>query len=206
MALHSIPLALLLACALGCQDSSSGRGLRSNAEDTAELTQATLARSTDPAARAAAAALAEGRPWRATRILAPALADSARRTPELLMLAATAASEWGGWDKVEELLAGAPWIDTVANGRGRTLLALAALARNADSAALAHTRVATTLGGSASERALRMVLHARTLDRLDLRDSSRVAYAAAAEMLPLARDWLLLRAAGVTSDRARRAD
>ena len=122
------------------------------------------------------------------------------------MLAATAASEWGGWDKVEELLAGAPWIDTVASGRGRTLLALAALARNADSAALAHTRVAMTLGGSASERALRIVLHARTLDRLDMRDSSRVAYAAAAEMLPLARDWLLLRAAGVTSDSALRAD
>ena len=122
------------------------------------------------------------------------------------MLAATAASEWGGWDKVEELLTGAPWIDTVANGRGRTLLALAALARNADSIALTHTRVATTLGGSASERGLRMVLHARTLDRIDMRDSSRVAYAAAAGMLPLARDWLLLRAAGVTSDSATRAE
>ena len=207
MALHTLPLVLLLSCAIGCQqDSSSGRALRSGSDDTAGLAAATLARSTDPAARAAATALAERRPWRATRELAPALADSARRTPEILLLAATAASEWGGWDRVTRLLDGAPWVDTLAGGRGRTLLALAALARNADSAALAHTRVAAQLPGTDSERSLRTVLHARALDRANMRDSARVAYEAASRMLPIARDWLVLRAAGVTADSAARAD
>ena len=204
MALHSLPLALLLVCALGCQDSSSGRGLRARDDDTADLTSGALARATDPAARAAAQALADRRPWRATLALAPALADSTRRSPDVLLLAATAASEWGGWEQVERLLDGQTWVDTLANGRGRTLLTMAALARNADSAALAHARTSRGLGGSAAERALRAVLHARALDRLNMRDSSRAAYAAAAGMLPAAKDWLLLRAAGVTPDSAER--
>ena len=206
MALHSLPLALLLVCALGCQDSSSGRGLRARDDDTAALTAAALARATDPAAKAGAAALAERRPWAATLALAPALSDSSRRTPEVLLLAATAASQWGGWEQVEQLLTGASWIDTLADGRGRTLLTMAALQRNADSVALEHARIGKQLKGSAPERALRAVLHARALDRLGMRDSSRVAYTAAAEMLPTTRDWLLLRAAGVTPDSARRAE
>ena len=107
---------------------------------------------------------------------------------------------------MEELLEGAAWVDTLADGRGRTLLTMAALQRNADSLALEHARIGRRLAGSAAERGLRAVLHARALDRLNMRDSSRAAYAAAAEMLPTTRDWLLLRAAGVTPDSAGRAE
>src|SRR5882724_12946989 len=59
----------------------------------------------------AATALERGRPWEASRLIAAVLADSTRRTPEALMLAATAASQWGGWPEVTRLLDGQPWVD-----------------------------------------------------------------------------------------------
>ena len=49
-------------------------------------------------------------------------------------------------------------------------------------------------------RALRLALLARALDRLDVRDSAAATYRRAAEAVPLAREWLLLRAAGATED------
>jgi len=55
---------------------------------------------------AAAQALEQGRPWEASRLIAPVLADSTRRTSDALMLAATAASRWNGWREVVRLLAG----------------------------------------------------------------------------------------------------
>src|SRR4029077_11469935 len=45
---------------------------------------------------------------------------------------------------------------------------------------------------------------ARALDRLNVRDSAATLYARAADMLPTARDWLLLRAAGLTDDKKER--
>ena len=41
-------------------------------------------------------ALARGRPWQASRLVAPALADSSRRTATAVYLAAAAASGWNG--------------------------------------------------------------------------------------------------------------
>ena len=50
-----------------------------------------------------------------------------------------------------------------------------------------------------------LVLRARAYDRADNLDSARILYEEAAKMAPLVRDWLLLRAAGVTRDRSARA-
>src|SRR5439155_21092487 len=54
-------------------------------------------------------------------------------------------------------------------------------------------------------RAARLVFLARALDRLNQRDSARATYERAADALRDAREWLVLRAAGVTDDSARRA-
>ena len=70
----------------------------------------------------AAMALERGRPWQASRLIAVLLADSALRTPDALMLAATAASRWGGWREVTKLLQGEPWLDSAYDARGRRLL------------------------------------------------------------------------------------
>lgn len=158
----------------------------------------------DSAVVAANTHLARGRPWYAYQALRPALADSTRRLPAVVFLAATAASRWGGWREVERLLRSADWIDSLFNGEGRVLLTHAALEREADSLAAARAAVAVEFARDEAARGERLVLLARALDRRNRLDSSRATYLRAASDLPVLRDWLLLRAAGVTPTRARR--
>ena len=158
----------------------------------------------DSAVVAANTHLARGRPWYAYQALRPALADSTRRTPTVVFLAATAASRWGGWREVERLLGGATWADSLFNGEGRVLLIHAALEREADSVAAARAALAVEFARDRVARGERLVLLARALDRRNRLDSSRATYLRAASDLPDLRDWLLLRAAGVAPGRARR--
>jgi soluble lytic murein transglycosylase len=151
----------------------------------------------------ATVALERGRPWEASRLIAVLLADSSRRTPETLMLAATAASRWGGWREVTRLLEGQPWVDSAYGARGRLLLARAALQQGADSAALAHALAAPASPIDTVEGE-RLVLLATALERLRARDSAAVTYARAADRLPAIAGWLRVRAAAVSDDSARR--
>ena len=50
-----------------------------------------------------------------------------------------------------------------------------------------------------------IVLRARAFDRADNLDSARALYEEAAKRAPLVKDWLLLRAAGVTRDKSARS-
>jgi soluble lytic murein transglycosylase len=149
-------------------------------------------------------ALQTGRPWRASRLIATVLADSSRRTPHCLMLGARAASRWGGWPEVTRLLDGASWVDSAYGGEGRLLLARAALEQGADSAALHHVLAAPAQGVD-SVAGERLVLLAMALDRLHARDSAAASYVRAAERLPLAAEWLRIRAAALTDDSLARA-
>lgn len=151
----------------------------------------------------AATALELGRPWEASRLIAAVLADSARRTPEVLMIAATAASRWGGWPEVTQLLDGQPWVDTAFEGRGQLLLARAALEQGADSVALVHALAAPPSNVAATDGE-RLVLLGSALERLHARDSAAATYARAAERLPSIAGWLRIRAAAVTDDSLRR--
>lgn len=159
-------------------------------------------RGLDSALAMADQALARGRPWQATRLLTPWLRDSAVRTPAAVFLAAQAASEWKGWTEVLQLLGGEPWLDTLYEGRGRVLLARAALERRQDSAALQHAFVALKREPASGER---LLLLAMALDRVGARDSAAELYTRAADRLPSVADWLLVRAAAVTDDSAGRA-
>ena len=60
-------------------------------------------RSSDPDVRAAQELLEQGHPFRASQRLAPVLADSARRTPDAVLVAAAAAAGWEGWTEVRRL-------------------------------------------------------------------------------------------------------
>lgn len=142
-------------------------------------------------------ALAHGRPWQATRLLSAALLDSAGRKPATVFLAATAASEWGGWSEVMQLLDAEPWIDSLYEGRARVLLARAALERQADSEALEHALIALRRDTVSGER---LMLLARALDRVGARDSAAAVYLRAAERFPELADWIRLRGATVTAD------
>ena len=160
--------------------------------------------SRDATVRAAAAMLASGHPWRATEIIDSVYRASTDRSPEVTLLSATAAAVWGGWTRVERDLANAPWVDTELDGRGRELLARAALARGADSLARAHAERALASARTDRDRGLREILLARALDRQALGDSAAAMYQRAARHLPPIADWLELRAVGATSDAARR--
>jgi soluble lytic murein transglycosylase len=160
----------------------------------------------DTTLAAAERALNEGHAWRATRLLAPVLQDSARRTPAAVLLAARAAAGWEGWSEVERLLQNESWLPTQFAGAGYELLARSALERGVDTlAAATYADSAVRRAPDARVRATRQLLLARSLDRLNQRDSARAAYEHAASQLHEVRDWLTLRAAGVTDDSSARA-
>ncbi len=151
-------------------------------------------------------AILAGQPWHATQILAPALSSATTRTPDAVMLAARAAAAWQGWTTVQRLLDHQPWLDTRFDRLGERLLAQAALSdqRNLDALSHALAAAAQPAGRSAGEQALRLVLLARSYDRLNQLDSAAAIYREAAGLLPDIADWLWLRAAGVTADSAAR--
>jgi len=188
---------LLLSALIGCSrpDASSAQS---------ERTATRFEKSRDPAVRAASAALDARRPWRATEIIDSAYRASTARPPEVVMISALAAAEWGGWSRVERELTTAAWLDSTFDGLGRELLARAALARGADS--LARAQAERAIGQSRTEwdRGIREVLFARALDRQAMGDSAAAMYIRAARRLPTIGDWLQLRAAGSSADASRR--
>lgn len=163
-----------------------------------------LAAPSDSTLGAASLALAQGLPWRATRMLESVVSDPARRTPDVVLLAATAASRWGGWSQVERLLSNEPWTDALYGGRGRVLLARAAVEQGKDTLAMEHARTALTTITDRESRGFALALLARALEHAGARDSAADAYLRAAQLLPQASEWLRLRAAGVTVDSAAR--
>ena len=167
-------------------------------------TASPFASSADPTVRSAAALLASGHPWRATEMIDSAYRATEGRPPEVTLLSATAAGAWGGWARVERDLASAPWIDTLFDGRGRELLARAALARGADSVARTNAERSLRAARTDYDRGVREILLARALDRQAMGDSAASMYLRAARRLPAIADWLELRAAGATADASRR--
>ena len=156
---------------------------------------------TDSILAAATRAIDAGRPWQASRLLAPLTRTASK--PAVRLAAARAAVEWQGWESVERLLEGEPWLDQLDRGAGRALLGRALVERGRAAAAVIQTSRAVALA-TAETRGERLVIHARALDRLDQLDSAAAVYRAAALDLPVLKDWLRLRAAGVTADSAER--
>jgi len=165
----------------------------------------------DTTVRAATRALQQGRPWEATRVLAPLLRDPVRRSPAAVLRAAEAASAWEGWSEVLSLLQNETWLRTEFGGLGYTLLTRAALAISprqpkTDSVALRNAGLAMPLASNRAERGERETLLARAHERVQNMDSARVHYLRAAQQFSEAGDWLRLRAANVTRDERMRQD
>jgi TolA-binding protein len=160
----------------------------------------------DPAYYAASVALAEHHPWRAESLLTPALADSARRTAWVLLLAAEAAAETERWEHVDSLLESASYVyEPRAEVPARLLQARGALERGQSRRALTFARIADSLTRKGEEQGRALVFVARAQERLGARDSARAAYTKAAAGLKPVHDWLMLRAAALTRDSGGRA-
>ncbi|MFN0181887.1 MAG: transglycosylase SLT domain-containing protein [Gemmatimonadales bacterium] len=162
------------------------------------------ARFTDSIVATATRAVDDGRPWQATRLLAPLTDDPATAPSALVLAGAKAAAGWQGWAAVVRLLYQRDWLSREPTGVGSALLGRALVERAQPAAALPHTRSAVALADD-DNRGGRLVTHARALDRAGQLDSAAVTYLAAARALPPLADWLILRAAGVTADSASRA-
>jgi soluble lytic murein transglycosylase len=147
---------------------------------------------------AAQAELAAGRAWPATKRLVPVVRQSGRRTPEATLVIARAIAAWEAWDEVRKTLEPEPWLATHFDGEGYELLARSALERGDAATARTHAESALRMARDPTARAVRLVMLARALDRLDVRDSAAVLYRRAADALPDVREWLVLREAGVT--------
>ncbi len=197
MRLRLIPV-LTLLLVTSCSPGASSADGEVAAQNDDELERAIAA---DPALRDAVKNIDAGHPWKATVALAPKLAS---KKPATQLVAARAASKWGGWTEVEKLLANQDWLDTSFAGEGRALLARAALDRDSNSLAIRHAEAAVARAPSSSERGARQVYLARALDRANEADSAARTYRAAAKNLPLVREWLLLRAAGAERDAGER--
>src|SRR5206468_11328691 len=102
--------------------SDPPRGVDISTGARATLPDAPLAARADSLVRA-------GRAWRATLLLAPAVRTPASAAPAERLVAARAAAAWKGWNEVDRILRGAPWLDSSLDGEGRELLTRAALER-----------------------------------------------------------------------------
>ncbi len=197
------PLALLVISLAACSDAASGEHVARSSAGEVQLSPAEgVPVQGDAMAMRADSLLRVGHAWRATELLAPRLVTPASAPAEVRLVGARAAMMWEGFTEVKRILDGADWLDSRFGGEGRELLARAALEQGSDARAdaLAALRAAT----DSSARVTRRVLLARANERAGDCDSAAAGYREAAARLPRLRDWLLLRAAGVTRDEGAR--
>jgi len=146
-------------------------------------------------------ALAEGRHFHASLILRDWLAATKDTTAGDLLLAARAEAGWSNWERVEELLAGKKWLDTVSGGLGWNLLARSQYeAREWEASRASWARfleVATS--ASNPERGLAELYRAHSFRESDDNVAAIAAYDRAAALLPDVADWIGLQAAGAAA-------
>jgi soluble lytic murein transglycosylase len=195
-----IVLSLILWTAVACAQGSDSE--RVPAVDVTRSDSARIAG--DSVVMRADSLVRAGRDWRATRLLARRLARPDTASPAARLVGARAASGWQGWEEVDRLLSGAPWLDSLFGGEGRELLVRSGLSRDQDVRTDARSALADAR--TAVARVTRRVLLARALDRANVLDSSAASYVAAARQVPEIGDWLRLRAAGAMADSADRAE
>lgn len=159
-------------------------------------------------------ALEQGRYWRASRILREYLAAVPNPEPETILLAAQAEAGWGDWRRVERLLSGRPWLDTLAGGQGWNLLGRSWFEQGrwtqSGEALGRYLGIAAT--GADRDRGLAEARRGLALLRAERAGDAREALDRAAELIPELGDWLAVFAAqaaaleGDTAEVRRRLD
>ncbi len=146
-------------------------------------------------------ALERGLAWRATLELAPILADHTTRSDEAVLLAAQAADAWGGSSEVLDLLTGYQFDTDALQAEARLLLVRAELEDGEPERALilAQATVRDADPGS-RQHAIALVHQGLAQQALGDDRSAAQAFERAAPWWGATGDWLLLRAAALTSD------
>lgn len=148
------------------------------------------------APEAAIRALKEGRAFHASLILRDWLATTKDTTAADLLLTARAEAGWSNWERVEQLLQGRSWLDTLSDGLGWELLARSQYeAREWEASRASWARfleVATS--ASEPERGLAELYRAHSFRESDDNVAAIAAYDRAAALLPAVIDWIGLQA------------
>jgi soluble lytic murein transglycosylase len=129
------------------------------------------------------------RPWAAWTALRPHMLKPESAPAPAVLVAARAAAEWGGWDQVERLLEGQPWLDDEGAGEGWYLLGRSAEESEqwTEAAAAFRRAAAAARGGGGARAQLRLGRVLR--ESGDLRGAA-AAFQAAAVHMPEIEEWL----------------
>jgi soluble lytic murein transglycosylase len=136
----------------------------------------------------ARAALDAGRPWSAWLLLRDEV-DAPDAAASYVLLAARAASEWGGWENVHRLLHDRDWLGREQGGEGLFLLARAQEELGDRAGAVASYRHYLASGGAANQGVAQARL-GRVLMRSGSPAEAARAFSAAASALPVVEDWM----------------
>src|SRR5690242_8699224 len=123
-----IVLPLILWAATACAQGSDSERVAAvdvTRSDSARIAGDSVVMRADSLVRA-------GRFWHATRLLVRQLTRPDSAPPAARLVGARAASGWQGWDEVERILRGAPWLDSLYGAEGRELLVRSGLAHDQD--------------------------------------------------------------------------
>ncbi len=133
--------------------------------------------------------LAEQRPYSAWNVLREHLDLAGPSGPAVNLAAARAASEWGGWSQVRQVLADRPWLGTSSGGEGLFLLARADEELGNSARAIEAYREYARIDG-ARNRGPARARAAALLAESERHGEAAEAFAAAATDVPDVADWL----------------
>ena len=153
------------------------------------------------APEAAIRALEEGRAFHASLILREWLATTKDTTAADLLLTARAEAGWSNWERVEQLLQGRAWLDTLSDGLGWDLLARSQYeAREWEASRASWARfLEVARSASERERGLAELYRAHSFRETDDNVAAIAAYDRAAALLPAVADWIGLQAAAAAA-------
>ena len=158
----------------------------------------------DAVPQAAVDALRQGQFLRASLVLREYLDARSDSVPGALLIAAEAEAGWGDWERVEQLLAGRSWLDSLAAGRGWYLLGRSQAAlgqwRDADGSFARYLDIARAAGDR--DRGAAELNRARALRQADDHAAAQAAYGRAAALLPDVADWIAIEAADAAAGAA----
>ena len=143
-----------------------------------------------------AEALAHGRHWHATQLLRR-LDSEGRSRPEAALMFARAEAGRGAWAAVAQRLESAIWLDSIAFGEGRALLARSLLEVGHQDRATRHYRIFLSYSVERTPRALAEIGLAQALAASRENAEAASAYTRAATFLPQLQPYLAIRAAEV---------
>jgi len=154
-----------------------------------------------PLPQAALRALREGRFLRASLVLRDYLGAAGDTSAAALLLSARAEAGLGDWERVQHLLRGQLWLDTLAGGHGWELLGRSQLELKQWVASEASYARYLALADTGADRAqgLAHVRHALAQTNAGAHDSAVASYRQAMRHLPQIEDWLHLFAASAAA-------